>query len=717
MDRSLGRSQIQGQLGAKEDSGIKSVDLANKYLQASSDQDKKQIVTRLSYYLDKLMTDEQNNPFLENSIYDTNWMGAFNSWKVRPGDNGDEKIQEFKTHVYQSHYAIQGKDFICTELNKAANDLSQRADIPKLLPLLSKSLPHRANKIDVLINYLQNNRPSGQVLVQAIGEVCAETKSIGERAQSIAQDTALGLAAQQQQLQSLHQEAQSEEPKQPLLLLLWKQEIKDLDKVITDFLSRSVSSAMEQGTAENTQNVLKERSLSLLEDTLSHMPSIEPKESQPDVSRHFEKILKIMDRLAQFLKQHSTDQKALQLIDRCKKKLDDDADIIIEHLVNIDASDDLVVQYFNDVQLSRYVDKFWQKKFKNEQDYFKNFDTFLSNLAKENKTLEVIEYKKILSIRAIIAIGKSITSEPEKPQNNYFSESENLKVYWELQKKVNALNLTMYNAALRDKNIATLSSIQSELLGLMTQKEFITKYGIIVYSICEKIKFLRDFLTFQKNLEKLQKDFDGEKRFYEDVVDDMLIIALSNMRDGIKFANNTDQNQIKLLLVNRAFMDFFNNRFNGLTVQAQTKVIEACEKIYEKVHDNIPDFPIPCMQPEQAGIGVPVQQSIVQPQAGVLPVAQEQQDGGQLPVFVAPQKLSTVVQPVVVQQPGNPAIPVAQQPVGMQQPNVPVVDDNQQAQQGNEPAQQGFVAIISAVWDGLVTTLWAGLAWIRRMFF
>jgi len=146
---------------------------------------------------------------------------------------------------------VHEKKEICAVLKTTAGELRKtesghnldegkvyRNNLAQQLSLLSEKLPHRENKINVLIKDLTQPISSnyGGILTQALEEICADKKSVIEQAQETLSET-LSIPEKLRRLELLYTHAQSKKPTQRLLKLLWEQDIKDLEAIRIALLS------------------------------------------------------------------------------------------------------------------------------------------------------------------------------------------------------------------------------------------------------------------------------------------------------------------------------------------------------------------------------------------------------------------------------------------------------------------------------------------------
>lgn len=579
------------------------IDSVNNYLKMPSDDEgykaKKYYSDLLYKYLETLNKQDPNNLFLVTSINDTQWIKTFQEWDL---SQGDQKMREFKDHVYKSYFEPEGREPVCRLLehiaNKLRSDIDKKQTVPKFeklddedilkpLELLSKALPYRKNRIDFLVKRLKNSYGHRKDLGDALERICEEEKSPGEEAEEIARNGSLSPDDKLKKLSGVLPEG---DPLGTLPHFLWLEDRKEFEKI-----KKRLEKEQQSVNLYRTTHLGKIEHE--LKDKLSQSPMDAEELSAEDIKSHLVGLIKDIDRIIAL---EQTDSGWKRLLILYEKKLNDDANKVIKSSIKQRIVDKEVQEYFQHPKLYHYFDQFLLTKYEStpftasgSDDYFKNYDVVLSKLRMAGKIAEVEKYEKILYARAIIAIAKSITSEPKEQQNNQFGAIENLKNYWKMQEQANRVSSVMYDSVSREDNIDLLSDIIVRIEKLLGEGKVLATDIFRVSVILDKLKFFKDFLELQKNIEIWQQNFDKEGKIYKDVAD-KLVVAFSKISDYIEKANSKDIEQIQKLKDYSVFMYFINTRFNHLSNQDQTKVVQACQKIQNR----IPEFPVPGKQEE-----------------------------------------------------------------------------------------------------------------------
>lgn len=690
-----------------EDAGVHVIGFVNNYLKIPSDDVKRHYSDLLYKYLNALKVQDPSNLFLATSIDDTQWINIFKEWDL---SQGDQKMREFKEHIYKSYFELEGRKPICQLLKSTANKLRSDThekkalpelekfddeDILKPLELLSKALPYRKNRIDILIQYLREYPVDRLDLSEALKKICKKEKSRGEQADYIARYNT-NLSAKNK-LEAVEKIAKKKEPRGELLQLLWLEDEDEFGKIkeriekeqqLADYYSSTHLGKIEHELKDKANKSIDVEQLSV-----------------EDIKSHLVGLVKDIDRIIAL---EQTDSGWKRLLILYEKKLNDDANKVIKSSIKHRIVDKEVQEYFQHPKLHQYFDQFLLKKYEEtpftasgSDDYFKNYDVVLSKLRMAGKIVEVEKYEKILYARAIIAIAKSITSEPKEQQKNQFSATENLKNYWKMQEQANRVSSVMYDYVSREDNIDLLSDIIVRIEKLLGEGEVPTAATLRVYVILDRLKFFKDFLELQKNMEIWQKNFDEEGIIYKDVAD-KLIVALSKISDYVEKANSKDIEQIQKLQDYSVFIYFINNTFNQLTDQNQAKVTQACQKIQNKVPER--KFPVPGKQ-EQF---VP---SISE---------EERTREAQKTLDLAKQRRERAIADAIARQEQQHQRPeaeiVARQHPGRIRPERQqfVVVPRQPAGRPADNEPQGFMEIVSMLFEGLRNMI---STWVRRIFF
>jgi hypothetical protein len=608
MDQPLKLQKEQSNFKTR-DSGVIAIRLANQYLKASSNTERMDSIKALCNYLTSL---DNNNIFRVASIEiahedDINWTNTFCNLQ-KDNSNHHDLMQKFKTHVYTTYFEREGKKPICALLQEIAHELQQdvkkrelkskdqrgdNEDILKSLELLTKALPERKNKIDIVMKYLRKYFIDISELSDAFKKLCEKEKSSGEKARLVAEDSSLPFEDKKIKLKALKKQAlayqfpvidefgnpieepfaasmgsnafellylmRSEQPNTALLQLLWLEDSLEVEKAIKSLEKKPIGEPKAE-----------------LEEKIEQLLSLDPEGPNEAIQDHFQILLNGIYRLQKLLKLQKNDPDLPVLLERYKAQLNDSENKMIEHFFDFKESSKVVVEWFkkNDPLGEKIFDRFSKKKFKylefynsTNDDYFKDFDTFLSHLIAANESSEVVkEYEVVLHCNAITKIAQNITSDPKIIQKNIFNKSERLLPYYDWQNKVNVVNAMMYNTHYRKKNIKILGEFNALITGILPNMS--DNYRSILVNIQKKILFFIGLLELQEC---------GEKN-----CDDAIWVnCLIDIAHDIDRANDRDIDQIEQLGKTDALVEFIAK--GGSKDNWKEVVGDACKKINHKV--------------------------------------------------------------------------------------------------------------------------------------